>query len=210
MPRAGWLRENSFMHHITVGLIALVALLLQASAMAQEKAATAYAGWKHSGSVYVLTTPEGANLPASASVEGFPLLVRLHKDWFDFAQAMANGEDIRFSTSAGVPLAYQIEEWDAAKGVASIWVRVPLIKGNERQEVRVHWGKADAAGNKVSATVSNTTDAAVQKTGEVKTAATTALKTEVKAVKETAAGTSASGSGSVQANSSANVAVSKQ
>ena len=64
--------------------------------------------------------------------------------------------------------------------------------------------------NKVSATVSNTTDAAVQKTGEVKTAATTALKTEVKAVKETAAGTSASGSGSVQANSSANVAVSKQ
>lgn len=58
---------------------------------------------------------------------------------------MANGEDIRFSTSAGVPLAYQIEEWNAAKGEASVWVRVPVIKGNERQELRVHWGKAGAA-----------------------------------------------------------------
>ncbi len=133
------------MHHITGGLIALVTLLLQASAMAQEKAATAYEGWKHWGSVFTLTTPEGANLPASASVEGFPLLVRLHKDWFDFAQAKPNGEDIRFSTSTGVPLAYQIEEWDAARGEASVWVRVPVIKGNERQELRVQWGRSDAA-----------------------------------------------------------------
>ena len=108
--------------------------------------AAPYDGWSHSGSVYLLTTAEGANLPVSASVEGFPLLVRLHKDWFDFGQAGLKGEDIRFSTSAGVPLAYQIEEWDAAKGEASIWVRVPLIKGNERQELRVHWGKADTAG----------------------------------------------------------------
>src|SRR5436190_13491523 len=42
-------------------------------------------------------SPEGANLPASAAVEGFPLLVRFHKDFFDFSQANANGEDIRFA-----------------------------------------------------------------------------------------------------------------
>lgn len=107
--------------------------------------AAPYDGWSHSGSVYLLTTPEGANLPASASVEGFPLLVRLHKDWFDFSQARPKGEDIRFSTSAGEPLAYQVEEWDAAKGEASVWVRLPLIKGNDRRELRIHWGNAGAA-----------------------------------------------------------------
>ena len=103
-----------------------------------------FPGWKHSGSMFVLTTPEGANLPASSSVEGFPLLVRLHKDFFDFNQAKENGEDLRFSTSTGDSLKYQIEEWGAAKGIASIWVQIPKITGNSRQEIKLHWGKADA------------------------------------------------------------------
>ena len=104
-----------------------------------------YAGWQHSGSLYILTTPEGANLPAGAIEKDFPLLVRLHKDFFDFSQAKAKGEDVRFSTGGGVPLPHQIEEWDAARGVASIWVRVPEIKGNTQQEIKMHWGKSDAA-----------------------------------------------------------------
>jgi hypothetical protein len=57
-------------------------LLALSSALVFAIAAPAgadYSGWTHSGSVYVLTTPEGADLPASASVEDFPLLVRLHK-----------------------------------------------------------------------------------------------------------------------------------
>ncbi len=104
-----------------------------------------YPGWQHSGSIWILTTPEGANLPTASSETGFPLLVRLHKDFFDFSQAKANGEDVRFSTTEGTPLAYQIEEWDATKGTAGIWVHLPTIQGNARQEVRLHWGKADAA-----------------------------------------------------------------
>src|SRR5689334_10615918 len=94
-----------------------------------SQAAAHYPGWKHSGSMYLLTTPEGADLPASASVEGFPLLVRLHRDFFDFNQAKPNGADLRFSSHRDEPLAYQIEEWDPAQGVANIWVRVPSIKG---------------------------------------------------------------------------------
>ena len=109
-------------------------------------AAADYPGWTRSGSVFVLTTPAGADLPASASVENFPLLVRLHKDHFDFSQAKANGEDLRFSSAKGGPLAYQIEEWDAVRGVASVWVRVPKITGNARQEIKLHWGRADARG----------------------------------------------------------------
>ena len=103
-----------------------------------------YQGSQRSGPLTILTTPEGANLPAGTVVEGFPLLVRLDKDWFDFSKAKPAGEDIRF-TAAGAPLPYQIEEWDAAKGTASIWVRIPKIEGNTRQTIHMHWGKADAA-----------------------------------------------------------------
>lgn len=103
-----------------------------------------YPDWKYCGSMFILTTPDGANLPDSATVENFPLLVRLHKDFFDFRQSMANGDDIRFSSADGNPLVYQIEAWDATNGSASIWVRVPKITGDTRQEIKFHWGKADA------------------------------------------------------------------
>ena len=124
----------------------IVPLLFASLAVAQDKPAAAqYQGWKQAGALALLTTPEGANLPAGTVVEGFPVLVRLDKDWFDFSKAKPNGDDLRFATAAGAPLAYQIEEWDAAKGTASIWVRVPKIEGNARQMIRVHWGRADAA-----------------------------------------------------------------
>lgn len=44
-----------------------------------ETAPAQYPGWKHVGSIYVLTTTDGANVSASASETGFPLLVRLHQ-----------------------------------------------------------------------------------------------------------------------------------
>ena len=116
-------------------------MLLVSLAMARAQ----YQGWQHEGAFHVLTTPDGANLPATAAEENFPLLLRLSRESFDFTQAKAHGEDLRFA-AAGKPLAYQIETWDAAKGSASIWLRVPLIKGNARQEIKVYWGKADAAG----------------------------------------------------------------
>ncbi|GDY09959.1 hypothetical protein LBMAG52_34450 [Planctomycetia bacterium] len=100
--------------------------------------------WKHSGSMWLLTTPEGADLPADTTIDGFPLLVRLHRDFFDFHQAKPNGDDLRFSSSTGERLAYQVEDWDAEKGAASVWVRVPTISGNSRQEIRLHWGNPNA------------------------------------------------------------------
>ena len=109
------------------------------------EASASYRDWKHSGSIWLLTTPDGADLPADTKVEQFPVLVRLHRDFFDFTQAKPNGDDLRFSSSGRERLAFQIEEWDAAKGVASVWVRVPLITGNSRQEIKLHWGNTNAA-----------------------------------------------------------------
>jgi hypothetical protein len=115
------------------------------NAFAQSPNTTSpYANWKHTGSLWILTTPEGADLPQSAAVEQFPLLVQLHQDFFDFRQAKPQGEDLRFSSSSGEPLAYQIEDWDAKRGVANLWVRIPKIRGASRQELKLHWGKEDA------------------------------------------------------------------
>lgn len=119
-------------------LVGVLAAGLSTQAMAQ------YPDWQHEGSLYILTTPEGADLPVSASEKDFPLLVRLDKDFFDFSQAKPGGEDIRFTTSNGTPMPYQIEQWDAAGGTASIWVRIPTIQGNTRQEIKLYWGNANA------------------------------------------------------------------
>ena len=132
---------------LTITTLTFLALLHMASAQ--------YTGWQHSGSMYILTTPEGANLPATAAEEGFPLLVRLNTDGFDFSQAKANGEDIRFADASGKPLAYQIEDWDAAAGSASIWVRMPTITGNAHQAIKLFWGKTDAASESSGAAVFN-------------------------------------------------------
>jgi hypothetical protein len=129
----------------------ITCLLLLAASVA---AAAPYQGWQHSGSLWILTTPDGANLPATAREEGFPILVRLSKELFDFSQAKAAGADIRFSAE-GKPLAYQIEQWDAAQGTASIWVRIPTIKGNSRQEIKMYWGQADAVSASGGAAVFN-------------------------------------------------------
>ncbi|MBB6048817.1 DUF2341 domain-containing protein [Armatimonas rosea] len=70
----------------------------------------------------------------------FPVLIRLRRETFPFAQAQPHGEDLRVTDSDGTPLAFQIEQWDAQVGTASVWVRVPTIVGNARQELRLHWG----------------------------------------------------------------------
>jgi len=115
-------------------------------------ASAQYPGWQHEGSLFIITTPDGADLPASAAEANFPLLVRLNKGSFDFSQTKPKGEDLRFS-AGGKPLAYQIEDWDAASGRASVWVKIPQIQGNAHQELKVHWGKADAASESNGAAV---------------------------------------------------------
>ena len=129
-------------------LLTLFATLIMPTVLSEQCGADEtgghYQDWKHSGSMWILTTSDGAALAPDISVASFPMLVRLHGDFFDFREAKAGGADLRFATSTGEPLAYQIEDWDAVKGVASIWVRIPKITGNSRQELKLHWGNEKA------------------------------------------------------------------
>ena len=123
--------------------------------MCMPSVSAQYVDWRHSGSLFILTTPEGVDLSPEAEVLGFPLLVRLNRDWFDFGQAQLEGADLRFSSSDGTSLAYQVEHWDREQGTASIWVRIPSIRGNARQELRMHWGNPGAASESSGADVFN-------------------------------------------------------
>ncbi|WP_254510724.1 DUF2341 domain-containing protein [Anatilimnocola floriformis] len=138
-----------------VGLV--VWSLLPSIGFAQAKSEP-YQDWKQRGEFWLLTTPEGAHLPAEAVCENFPVLVRLHRDFFDFKQAQPQGEDIRFATSSGESIAHQIEEWNADQGTASVWVRVPKITGNARQMLRMFWGNAAAKSESNGAAVFNSSN----------------------------------------------------
>ncbi|MEY3173428.1 MAG: hypothetical protein RLZZ436_1342 [Planctomycetota bacterium] len=115
----------------------------EADQSAQNSAA--WQDWKYSGSIWLLTTPEGANLPADVQLTNFPVLVKIHRDFLDFTQLQPLGQDLRFASASGQPLAFQIEHWDPAAGTADIWVRVPSIQGNSRQQLLIYWGNPAAA-----------------------------------------------------------------
>lgn len=129
---------------LTIALVLLTLSRVGVAANNQHAAGPSNEGWQHSGSMWLLTTAAGAHLPAEAQVEQFPVLVRLHGDTFDFEQAQPHGEDLRFFTRSGERLAHQIETWNAVHRTAVIWVRVPLIRGDSRQEILVYWGNPAA------------------------------------------------------------------
>jgi len=141
--------------NVSIYLFRLTLIHVFAGFLAQVSAQ--YEDWKHSGSMYLVTDSAGADLPASAVEKNFPLLVRLSKEYFDFIQAKPQGEDVRFS-SKGKPLAYQIERWDAGGGEADIWVRIPTIKGEDQQAIRMHWGNEKVSSESNGEQVFRTTE----------------------------------------------------
>ncbi len=108
----------------------------------QPSPAESHGTWTHKGSLFILTTPDGAHLPVGVSVNDFPLLVRLNSGNFDFSQSQADGRDLRFTTADGAALPYQIEHWDFVGGQAAVWVKIPAITGNAVQEIKMYWGKS--------------------------------------------------------------------
>jgi hypothetical protein len=104
--------------------------------------------WAHAMQIGVDTTPTGAGV--RESIAAFPLLVRLNTTNFNFGEARPDGADIRFLDSSGNDLAYEIERWDVSKAMAEIWVLVPRVMGNSRNNaVLMYWG------NQLSASTSS-------------------------------------------------------
>ena len=111
--------------------------------------------WKYFKELKLDTTTTGANV--TVDVAKYPLAVVLRADNFDFAQAKADGTDIRFTTSDGTQLPYSIESWDAAAKLATLWVKLD-IKANGTQTILLSWGNAAATDAGDSHTVFDTKD----------------------------------------------------
>jgi hypothetical protein len=135
-------------------LLSSVFLLSAAIAGAQEN----YSNWSKYKTVKINTGSTGA--ATAATVANFPLLVRLDSNSADvFAQAKANGADIRFTTAAGVRLKHERERYDSASKMAEFWVRVDSVVANDtNQAIRMYWGNASAADSSKGSSVFSTTN----------------------------------------------------
>jgi hypothetical protein len=112
---------------------------------AAEVGGTGGAGVPSSGAHFKMikldTTTAGAGV--MADVAKYPVAVVLNAMNFDFSQAKAKGEDVRFVSADGAALPFEIEFWDAAAKVAGLWVKVDL-KGNATQSIKMTWGDSAA------------------------------------------------------------------
>jgi hypothetical protein len=118
-----------------------------------------YANWAYSKTIGFNTAASGADV--SGNVFSFPVLIRLTSGNFTFAQAQPLGDDIRFTKSDSTPLPYEIERWDAAAGLAEVWVKIDTVFGNDsHQSIIMYWGNQQAPQLSKSTAVFDTTDGA--------------------------------------------------
>jgi hypothetical protein len=110
---------------------------------------------QYSKTVTLDTTATGA--PVMGDVPKYPVAILLNANNFDFSQAKAHGEDVRFLGADGAPLPYAIESWDATAKLAAIWVKVD-VKGNAKTTLKMTWGDAGASDGSDSKKVFDTAE----------------------------------------------------
>ncbi|MEI6789034.1 MAG: LamG-like jellyroll fold domain-containing protein, partial [bacterium] len=85
-----------------------------------------------------------------------PILVRLTPERIDYTQCAANGRDIFFTDSAGLPLDFEMERWKPG-GESFFWVCLPEAGGtNSAGYFWLHWNYPDATNSANAASVWST------------------------------------------------------
>lgn len=102
--------------------------------------------------------PAAASVKATEGLERVPVLVRLHEGVFPFADASADGADLRFvAEDDKTPLKYHIEKFDAVFNLAFVWVDVPKLNANAKTTVWMYYGNPKAVkGDDAAGTYANT------------------------------------------------------
>ncbi|HEX7853248.1 MAG TPA: DUF2341 domain-containing protein [Sphingobium sp.] len=144
--------------HILSWLIAL--FVITSPAFAQESTGWWNKDWPYRRAVTVDTSPSGVSL--TGAIGRTVLLVRLHDGNFTFSDALDNGADLRVVDSDGkTPLPFHIERFDAANGMATLWVSVPSLNGGEKRRLWLYFGnKTASAGSAIAQTYDPDTVAA--------------------------------------------------
>ena len=66
------------------------------------------------------------NQASAEALVDFPVMIRLDPVRFEYAAALAGGDDVRFVDAGGSALAFEIERW-TEDGESWLWLRVPQI-----------------------------------------------------------------------------------
>ena len=113
----------------------------------------AHAWWnKDWASRAKVTLDAGATgVDVKEGLDNVPLLVRLHSGNFNFIGAREDGSDLRFvGADDKTPLKFHVEKFDALAEIALVWVQVPKLAANTKdQHIWVYYGNdtAPAAGD---------------------------------------------------------------
>ncbi|MGL6042870.1 MAG: DUF2341 domain-containing protein, partial [Sandaracinobacteroides sp.] len=130
-------------------MLALLVMLGAIAAFATPANAWWNPEWTYRKAITVDTSPSGVNV--SGPIGRMPVLVRLHDGNFTFGDVLQNGADIRFvDADDKTPLPYHIESFDAATGVATVWVSVPNVQGGAKRQIWLYFGNATAPAGSAS------------------------------------------------------------
>ncbi len=107
----------------------------------------------------------------SSALTDFPLLVRINQDTDIGAAAQADGDDIRFTTSTGVVLPFEEEDWRvrAGSGSGNFWVKVPSISSTANTVIYLYYGSASATDGQAATSVWDSNFKGVWHLGEAST-----------------------------------------
>ncbi|WP_293882156.1 DUF2341 domain-containing protein [Sphingomonas sp.] len=121
----------------------LLAILISLSAFTTPAQAWWNKDWQYRKAVTVDTSPSGINV--SGAIGRTVVLVKLTSGNFTFTEALQNGADIKFVDSDDkTPLAAHIEKFDAATGIAYVWVSLATLNGGEKKQIWLYFGNATA------------------------------------------------------------------
>lgn len=109
------------------------------------QAATAESPWPRGMGIYrKKITIAYTNI--TANLTNFPVLVRLGTNNFDFAGAMTNGYDLRFTQGDGLTLLnFERERHASATSNAEYWVSLPLVGSASNTVFYMYYGKPGVA-----------------------------------------------------------------
>jgi Domain of unknown function (DUF2341). len=127
----------SFRSFIGTTLLLVVSLIFVQTCAAATLAYSGGGEWNYSEDIII-------NENSGSSLTNYQVPIILNSSNFDFSLAQSAGEDIRF-TAGDTQLKYWIEEWDANKEEATIWVKVPSIPAASSTTITMYYGNPEAS-----------------------------------------------------------------
>ncbi|AXQ30359.1 MotA/TolQ/ExbB proton channel family protein [Solimonas sp. K1W22B-7] len=107
----------------------------------------ASAWWNHDWSFRKQITLDPAAAGVSGELNNGVVLLRLHEGVFPFADANADGSDLRIvAEDDKTTLKFHIEKLDPVFNLGFIWVQVPKLAAGTPVKLWLYWGNTNAAG----------------------------------------------------------------